>query len=200
MKLVGTKQMIGVGLIFALLIIFSYINYLVSLRKERDFQRKLDIATIAKGVESYALDYGSYPLSSDDGKIIACKGADTDYLRNEKGDVVKYSSNKAPLVNLVPCNWGKDSLRDVLDVNYPNYISTIPKDPHQEMGASYVYFSDGEGYYVFGSYEGKSEIEYSSEVKDLNVACGVRICNFVKFSLNTTLENFKNKYENGIRK
>ena len=175
------------AILVILLFIFlmNFVNFKISERKARDNQRNLDVSAIAMGLESYQADYGFYPQNSPDGKIIACKGPDT---RREKPFEIPV--NKKPkLINLVPCEWGKDSLMDVTDDNYPHYLSLIPKDPQQSLGANYRYISNSSKFQIFGAFEGKDLREYDKLILKRNVECGIRICNFGKASLNTSLEN-----------
>ncbi|HJX46149.1 MAG TPA: hypothetical protein VJ399_03225 [Patescibacteria group bacterium] len=178
------KHVASIFIILLIIVLANFINFRISERKARDNQRNLDVSAIAQGLESYKADYGLYPLSSSEGKIIACKGPDT--RRENPFEIPK---NKKPkLINLIPCEWGKDSLMDVTDINYPHYLSLIPKDPEESMGASYRYISDGISYQILGAFEGKDLIEYNKAILRRNVGCGIRICNFGKASLNTSLD------------
>ena len=184
MKLFKKQEIVGIGLILIAIVVITYINILISLRNERDLRRNLDVSAIAKGVGLYKADYGFYPASYD-GKILACAGEDTQIVKDEYGKFVYFngSANKPLLENLVVCKWGEDALLDINDINYPHYISSIPKDPRQEDGYTYLYLSDGENFQILGSFEGKSQKEYSKEIKALKIKCGNKPCNFGKTSL-----------------
>lgn len=62
-------------IVIAILSILSTLglaNFQSSRIKARDLARKSDLQTIAKSLEAYVNDYRSYPLSTNDGKIV-CK-------------------------------------------------------------------------------------------------------------------------------
>ena len=184
-KISGHKNEIF-SVLGVLVVIFlaNFVNFRISQRKERDTQRDLDVSAIALGIEKYKKDYGFYPTSSSDGKIIACRGPET--KRENPFEIPK--EKKAKLINLVPCRWGVDALMDITDINYPHYISLIPKDPQQDMGARYRYISDGASFQILGAFEGKDIVGYNQDILARDLSCGIRICNFGKASLNTPLE------------
>ncbi|MFC1710220.1 hypothetical protein ACFL0F_01070 [Patescibacteria group bacterium] len=184
MKLFKRQEILGVAVILFAITLITYINILISLRNERDLIRNLDVSAIAKGVVMYNSDYGFYPTSKD-GKILACADENTSVLKDENKQPVYFSkSAKKPMLkNLIVCEWGQDALLDVTDTSYPSYITTIPKDPRQENGYSYLYLSDGDNFQILGSFEGKSQDEYDSKIKALKISCGAKICNFGKTSM-----------------
>ena len=187
------KEVIGVAVILFLILTLSLINYQTSLRRARDVQRTSDISGIAQGLEKYAKDYGFYPQASN-GKILACEGPETDI----KDKLAPLIYKKPKLIGLVECQWGEDSLMDVLDHNYPHYLEVISSDPESDRGDEYVYFSNGERFQIFGSFEGRDQVEYSSAVKSLKIQCGRRRCNFGKASSNMVLDKMIEEYENEL--
>jgi len=189
MKLFKRQEIFGVGIILVVIVVVTYINILVSLRNERDLIRNLDVSAIAKGVKQYRADYGFYPASQD-GTILACSGKDTRIVKDEFGRVVFFNKKaKKPLLeNLVACKWGEDALLDINDIEYPNYLSSIPKDPRQEDGYSYFYLSNGQKFQILGAFEGKSQKEYSKEIKALKISCGSKVCNFGKTNMGTGIK------------
>ena len=184
MKPFKRQEVVGIGLILVAIVVITYINILISFRNERDLRRNLDVSAIAKGIKQYKVDYGYYPASQD-GKILACAGKETRIVKDENGKMVYFDEKaKKPLLeNLTACEWGEDVLLDINDLDYPHYISSIPKDPRKEDGYTYFYLSDGENFQVLGSFEGKSQKEYSKEIKALKIQCGSKVCNFGKTSL-----------------
>jgi len=158
--------------------VITYGNILISYRNDRDTQRNLDISAIASGIEKYKIDYGTYPLSSNDGAILACRGEDTSVVKDKAGKpVMEQGAKKNKIQNYASCRWGVDWLGDIDDENYPKYLSLIPKDPQSQKGVSYRYESDGTAYKIYASYEGETISDYSENIVSLKVSCGVRICN-----------------------
>jgi len=172
------KEMVGFICILLFTAIATYLNILVSYRNERDVLRNLNISQIAQAVEKYNSEYGVYPLSTDDGKILACKGEETGILTDENNLPQKNPDAKKYLVSgYVPCQWGKDALQDVTDLSYPKYIDVLPEDPQTKSGVNYVYISDGKSYKILASYEGRTLSDYSQKVANMKVFCGIRMCN-----------------------
>jgi hypothetical protein len=172
------KEIIGIFAILVFIAIVTYLNILISYRNDRDVRRNLDITAISVGVEKYFKEYGVYPLSAPDGKILACKGELTGTLRDENGiAVINEGTKKAMIKGYVPCRWGEDALQDVSDLNYPKYLDVIPADPQSARGMNYFYVSDGRSYKILTSYEGKSLKDYSQSVLKMNINCGIRKCN-----------------------
>ena len=171
------RDVVGVSVIFIAIFIITFLNFLVSKRNERDKIRNLDITNIAKALEKYRVDYGYYPKSDSKGRIIACKG-DKTVIKKIKGKPIhKVGAKKPILLNLIPCDWGKDSLYDVSDINYPHYLENIPADPQSDSGVSYRYESNGSEYKVYVSYEGKTTTDYRKSIEERKILCGRRFCN-----------------------
>ncbi len=184
MKFFTKKELLSVLLIFSGIILISLNNFRISLRRARDVQRKNDLRIVADGLVKYASDFASFPVSQE-GKIVACRGPETKI--DKKGNIS----------GLVFCEWGKDSLRDIFDPDYPAYIEVLPKDPLSEKGYQYLYFSDGERFQIYASLEGTDEAEYDSKIVARNLKCGVGICNFGlsygSVPLDKSLEEYKNE-------
>lgn len=164
--------------LFLLVFLASANGFWSSIKRERDVIRNSDIGKIAVGLESYKQAFGSYPESSEDGRIVACAGKDTKVLRDRRGSPVREpGASRDKLVNLVPCDWGKDSLRDALDGNYPPFLDKLPQDPLAEKGFSYRYsFKDGK-YFIYVAYETKKMPDYSRNVLSQKEKCGTKFCN-----------------------
>lgn len=178
------KESIWILVIFLFLLTASYIGYTDAKKRERDITRLLDFGNTAKAIEAFKRDFDTYPLSTENGELIACIGEDTDYIRDDLGRFVVSKAGKPLRSNLIACEWGKDPLMEDL------YLEILPKDTQDDEGVKYVYISDGEGFALFGSYETKEMPDYSKDVKEQNTDCGTRICNFVRASQNITLDNF----------
>jgi len=176
----------AVLIIFVFLILISTPNFIVSLRRARDTQRKADIGSLYEALNKYQADFGAFPLSID-AKIAAC--APVKVIEQLPKNIVVFS----------PCNWGKDPLRDLADDNYPPYLKVIPTDPSARAGFAYYYLANGNRYQIYGALEGKSEAEYDPKIVARNLPCGVKICNFGKAYGRTPLDKSIEEYENEIR-
>lgn len=187
MKRFSKSEIKAVVVILLGIFVLSLFNFRVSLRRARDSQRKSDNNTIYVGLSGYFDDFGHFPFSSPDGKIIACKGPDT------KLDPVTNT-----VINLIPCEWGEDSLRDVMDLSYPEYVKTLPADVQFKKGAYYLYISNGSRFQLYAALEGKTEAEYDPKIVARGLKCGSRICNFGKASGNTPLDKSIEEYENEL--
>ena len=178
------KESVWIIVIFLFLLLASYVGYTDAKKRERDITRRLDFGNTVKAIEAYKRDYNTYPLSDDDGRLMACIGEDTDYLRDSTGNFIVSSTGKRIRSNLEACVWGKDPLMEDM------YLEILPIDTQSSDGVKYVYVSDGENFQLFGSYETKEMPDYSDSVKANNRGCGTRICNFGRASQNITLDNF----------
>ncbi len=63
-------ELLIVMAILGLLVAVGASNFQAARIKARDLQRKSDLVTIAKSLEAYVNDYGSYPRSNGNGEII----------------------------------------------------------------------------------------------------------------------------------
>lgn len=165
-KLFTKGEWISLIVIFALLIAVSIPNFAASLRRSRDQNRRDDLGAMVASLRQYRADLDSFPLSSEDGKVMNClKPGDAPY-KNEKGFWV---------VNPIVCEWGKDAFRNLISENV--YLNALPIDPDSGEGASYLYFSDGSRYQIFASMEGMDEAEVDPRIIARNLPCGNRVCN-----------------------
>jgi len=187
MKFFSKSEFKAVLIIFAGLIVISVPNFIVSLRRARDAQRKADIGSIHDSLLRYQGDFGSFPLSAD-GRIAACEPVT---FRDVAG-------MKTPVFS--PCDFGKAALADLSDSSYPPYMKLIPNDPQKFKGYSYYYLSNGSRFQIYGSLEGKSEDEYDENIIKRGLLCGEKICNFGKSFSKTPLNMSIEDYENSIKK
>jgi len=178
------KETVWIAVIFIFLLIASYIGYSDAKKRERDITRRLDFGNTVTAIEAYKRDFDSYPLSDDGGRLIACIGEGTDYLRDKNGNFVVSKTGKQIRADLVACEWGKDPLMEDM------YLEILPKDTQSGDGVIYIYVSDGENFQLFGSYETKEMPDYSESLKEQKRECGTRICNFGRASKDITLDNF----------
>jgi type II secretory pathway pseudopilin PulG len=183
------KEFLGIGVILGLIVIASLFGFSESKKRARDEQRNLDISAISAGLEKYKADYGYYPGSSNDGEIVACMGENTRVVKDKSGNPLKQKgANKYTLENLIACQWGHDALQDVMDINYPSYLKTLPVDPQFAEGITYFYQQKEGQYFVYASYETKDISDFSQAVKDKKIACGSRVCNVARTNGNKIVE------------
>lgn len=172
------KDVLKLFLIFFVVFAASFFGFQESLKRERDQRRSEDIGNIARALEAYKIAFGYYPESSEDGRIVACAGNNTRVLRDKTGvGIRELGALRDKIVNMVPCDWGQDSLGDPLDDNYPPFLEKIPQDPLANKGLSYKYsFNDGR-YFIYTAYETKKMPDYSKSILDQRIKCGVHFCN-----------------------
>jgi type II secretory pathway pseudopilin PulG len=166
MKPFSRSEKISLVVIFAVLIIVSIPNFLISLRRARDQVRRDDLGALQKVLGEYLADFRSYPLASADNLILNCISPGEIPVQNEKGQW-KF--------NALSCRWGEDAF--VNQVTKRVYMSTLPRDPKYEEGARYLYLSDGDRYQIYAAMEGKDEAEIDPDIVARNLACGSKICN-----------------------
>jgi type II secretory pathway pseudopilin PulG len=156
MKFFSKPELISVILIFLVLVAVSWPNFSLSMRRARDQIRRDDIGNIQSAIDEYYADYGIFPASTTDGKMVVCKG-----------------SSEAQ----VPCDWGRDTWINLTPGVNKVYMKVLPGDPKLSDGTSYYYSSDGSRYQLFGSLEGVDEPEYDAKLAARGVKCGDKVCN-----------------------
>lgn len=178
--------------ILAVIIAFSCPNFIVSVRRARDAQRKADVGSIYSALNEFQSDFGSFPLSKG-GKIAFCSPV----VKKEAVELSNKGSSISDFDYSV-CEWGKDSISDLSDPSFLPYLKIIPQDPYYSKGRGYYYFSNGNRYQIYGSLESKAEDEYDEAIIKRNLPCGNAICNFGKAYSNTPLDISIEEYENEI--
>lgn len=197
MKFFSKKETLGIVVILTLIFVASLYNFRISLRRARDAQRKADLGQIANAAGAFQNDFGFYPPSLD-GKIVACKKDGVDNYSEYK-DSLSSNSNEIDLFEIyAPCEWGKDSLSDIFDPEYPPYVETLPQDPHSSTGGHYTYISSGNRFQLYAGLEGKDEDDAQSKIAERNISCGIRICDFGRASGATPLDKSIEEYENEL--
>lgn len=136
----------------AVIIAATLVNLNISYRKSRDMQRKSDIRSIYDNLLLFEKDYGFFPESTEDGKLVACD-RESD---GENGFIFH------------PCEYLQSDFMNI----------TLPTDPSHLDGRAYFYISNGESFQILASLESKREDEYSAGIEGRNIACGNNICNF----------------------
>ena len=191
MKVFGfsKKELWMLAIVFFVLTVLVYSNLIDATRKRRDSQRKQSVRYITDALAMYQKDFGSFPLSSSDGRIIAClpEPQDAETVKDELGN---------PIYG--PCEWGWDAFGDVYDSSYPPYMNKLPTDPSHDAGVRFFYVSNGRRYQVLAALEGTSEAEYDPDIEARGIACGNKICNFGLGFAQTPLDKSLEEYENEL--
>lgn len=167
MKFFTKNELISVIIIFIILITVSWPNFALSLRRARDQTRRDDIGNIQAAIDAYYADYGVFPLSTEDGKMVVCKNPNSTGIPG--GD--------SKLIDLIACTWGQDAWLNLTPGVNKTYMSRLPGDPNNAKGVNYVYFSDGSRYQLFASLESADEPGYDAKLAARHVKCGTRECN-----------------------
>jgi hypothetical protein len=199
MRFFSKKETGWILVILVLIASASFYNFKISLRRARDAQRKADLGRIANAVGAFQNDFGFYPPSLD-GKIVACKKEGVDNYTEHKNSLLSKDKEIDLFEIYAPCEWGKDSLSDVFDPEYPPYVKTLPMDPQGSMGAYYTYISNKNRFQLYAGLEGKDEDDAQSVIAERNISCGIRICDFGRASGATPLEKSIEEYENELLK
>lgn len=164
-------ELISVLVIFAVLIAVAIPNFGASIRRARNQVRRDDLGALQKSLADFYTDFGKFPLSSDDGKIIACLAPGSTPIKDSKGH---WS------IDYVACSWGVDYFVNVTNGN--KYMPTqLSRDPDWQKGASYTYLSDGEMYQLYASMEGNDEAEIDPKIVAKRISCGDRVCNVGRY-------------------
>jgi len=192
MKFLSKEEVKAVLIILAVIVAFSCPNFIVSVRRARDAQRKADVGSIYSALNEFQSDFGSFPLSRE-GKIAFCSP-----VVKKEAIVVSNKGSSISDYDYSACEWGKDSILDLFDHAFPPYLKTIPQDPYHSKGRGYYYLSNGNRYQIYGSLESKDEDEYDEVIIKRGLPCGNKICNFGKAYGKTPLDISIEEYENEI--
>lgn len=185
MKPFTKSEILGLVVIFLVLIAISVPNFVLSLRRARDQIRRDDLGALVAALIDYDFSFNELPPASTDGKIMDCIKPGTSVTVDKKGRLV---------VNLIACEWGKDSLVDLTPGSKVVFMPLLPRDPDFKQGVTYLYFSDGQRFQLLASLEGgKDEADYNADVVKRNIMCGTRVCNMGRaygVPLNISIEEY----------
>src|SRR3989304_2826235 len=78
-------------------------GFRTSVKRQRDIWRVLDIGKLESGLKKYFSEYGNYPLSTEDGRLLACRGEVTGIKKSGEGYLVLPEYKKPQLEGLVAC-------------------------------------------------------------------------------------------------
>ncbi|MFH1970890.1 MAG: hypothetical protein ABIJ05_00700 [Patescibacteria group bacterium] len=189
MKFFTKSELKIVGSILFIIFVISFFNFRISNRRARDNQRKNDLGTLQSALDTYNQSMGTFPLSSSDGKIVACMGSDT-----------YFDKEIQTWINVKVCEWGKDKLQTLSDHDGVVFMDPIPSDPKNLDGISFLYLSNGKRYQLFTYLEGTDEAEFNSIIQARNLSCGNQICNYGRAYSSTPLDKTIEEYENELLK
>ena len=159
-------ELVVAMMIIAVLSTAGISNYISSLKKGRDAQRKADLAQLQRSLEAYANDNkGAYPVSDASGNILGC-----------------------PTDTAGVCDWGSGSFRDT---NGAIYMNKLIKDPTTSQ--NYFYVSGGEGnYQIYSRLENSKDLCFTNSTDMcksngfVNTVCGQGLlCNYGVASTNS---------------
>ena len=163
-------ELVVAMVIIAILSTAGISNYISSLKKGRDAQRKSDLAQLQRSLEAYANDNkGAYPQSDATGHILSC-----------------------PADTLGVCSWGSGDFRASAVVgNNTIYMKKIVKDP--SIGQDYFYVSiGGTSYQIYSRLENTNDLCFTNNIDMCKTAgfpapivCGSKSCNYGVASTNT---------------
>lgn len=121
----------------------TFINPLGQFQKQRDLQRKNDLAQIQRSLETYYNDNGKYPASSTAGP-----GA-------KINDTINCGASG--------CSWGG---------TWSPYMTKLPQDPSSGRTYAYFASPDGQIYRIYASLErGKNDSQACVDSGGLEIAC-----------------------------
>lgn len=190
MKLFTKQEWLAVFIILALVAVASFFNFRTSLTRARDAQRISDLQEVVDALVKYNSDFGFFPSSTPDGKIVACK--------KEGASLYKGMKLKDFLASLAPCEWGKDALTDITDASYPAYLKNLPADPKSSKGFAFHYISDGRLFQLYTALELRDSDQYAPSIVARKIMCGVKICNAGRTYGTTPLDKSLEEYENEL--
>jgi len=101
-------------------------------------------------------------------------------------------------LNLVSYNYLRNWLRDISDLSYPPYQKTLHVDPKNSDGIKYVYKSNIKRFQLYAYLESETDVEKKDAIANLNIECGIKICNYGKATGKTPLDKSLQEYENEL--
>lgn len=151
--------------IAAILSVIGLGSFTASIIKSRDTQRKSDLAQVARALEAYNTDFGSYPDSDALGRINACN----------------YDIHNPLTVS--PCLWNRGSqFKVILRSTEVIYLNSMPQDP---LGSEkYVYAKDigTDTYALYAGIENSQDGSINptgwKDIGGNSISCGTVTCNY----------------------
>lgn len=156
-------ELLVVMAILALLTTVGFGQYRTSQKKASDAQRKADLGNIARALEMYYNDNGSYPTSTD------CTSA-------EQGLIVVEKDCSIPIPTSTNIDWGS-SFQITINNTTIIYMKSLPVDPASNQ--HYCYESaDGGAFRIFAVLENENDLDF-----------GDYTCNSEDYSYGTSSTN-----------
>ena len=137
-------------------------------RRGRDVQRKSDLKQMARAMEIYLSDYGNYPPSAANGRIMGCPAETT------------------------ACEWSSGEFRDATG---NIYFKNLPADPLSNQSYFYRAFDSNQKYQIFARLENPKDQDClggNCSPDPVFLPSGVScessdVCNFAVYSPNVRL-------------
>lgn len=150
-------ELLIVVAIMLILATVGFSNFIFSLKKSHDAKRKADLSTIARGLESFANDWGDYPGDDGAGKMMACDYSNTVLTACDFGDTMAaFFPPTAQAAN-----------RKLV-----TYLANIPDDPIS--GQTYYFDKTSTGYNLYAALENTADPSY----EEVALSCGDVNCNY----------------------
>jgi len=196
MKFFSKEELKVLFIILTAITLASFYNFRIALRRARDVQRRADIDLIHNALSAYQADYGFFPPSDSEGRIIACKGEKYDEVVGEMLNENKIERNLY-FEGLADCEWYFDGLVNLESREV--YLEKIPGDPRNGQGIRYRYISNTNRFQLYAFLEGESEEEgFRDNIVGRTLGCGTKICNFGKAYGESPLDKSLEEYENEL--
>jgi len=191
------------SIFIALFFIFSItsFNMVKAQRRARDAQRKVDLGIISNALNEFQSDYGFFPKSTDDGRIIACKNSKFPEIK-EKLSAAGELDFDILYEGLEACTWGVQPFTDLFADTEKPYMTTLPSDPGTRDGMRYFYISNGNRYQLYTYLEGQvEEVGFDRTIVGRRLMCGIKeICSYGKSYGSTPLDISIEQYEEELLK
>lgn len=188
------SESLVVFIIFLIVASVTIFNLSISIRRARDVQRRGDLGAISDALEKFYTEYGFFP-PSEGGRIKLCKASNFENILsqvNAKSDF----DRELFFQGLRPCEWGIDSLSDVINSEGEPYMQTLPSDPMTSENIYYNYISNTKLYQIYSYLEGgDKEIGFDLGIVGRNLPCGSKTCSFGKSYGVTPLDRSIEQYE-----
>lgn len=164
-------ELMVVMVLLAILVVAGIGSFTSSQKKGRDTKKKNDLQQVTLALEAYYSDFGRYPASDSQGRILGCVPSGTG-----------------------ACDWG-----DIFqaDTDGSIYMAALPYET--DVKRTYVYSADGSGtqYQLYARLENTLDGDIPKNASDearvfLDLDCGTTsplYCNYGVSSANITVED-----------
>ncbi len=153
--------------IIAILSVISFSSFMASLSKGRDTTRKSDLAQLRKALEVFNSNFGTYPLSDTEHRIVGC-------LSSAPADPHSPSFVFCPAAN--------GGFSYYVNGVEENNLAKFPTDP--DASRIYYYESDGDTYSLYAALENINDKDTKQtgtgtvDPAGWVISCGSAVCNY----------------------